>query len=55
VYPGEYICGLYSIEKTEAFDKWLRKLKDQRTKAKILFSIQRIETQGNFGDYEPVG
>ncbi|WP_159583725.1 type II toxin-antitoxin system RelE/ParE family toxin [Marinoscillum sp. 108] len=35
--------------------KWLRKLKDQRAKAKILFRIQRIEEQGNFGDCEPVG
>ena len=46
---------MYSIEKTGIFDKWLRKLKDQRTKAKILFRIQRIEENGNFGDCEPVG
>ncbi|VXD14326.1 putative addiction module killer protein [Marinoscillum sp. 108] len=30
-------------------------MKDQRAKAKILFRIQRIEEQGNFGDCEPVG
>ncbi len=46
---------MYSIEKTEVFDKWLRKLKDQRAKAKILFRIQRIEEYGNFGDCEPGG
>jgi len=46
---------MYSIEKTEVFDKWLKKLKDQRAKAKILFRIQRIQEQGNFGDCEPVG
>lgn len=46
---------MYSIEKTEVFDKWLRKLKDQRAKAKILFRIQRIEEKGSFGDCEPVG
>ncbi len=46
---------MYSVEKTDVFDKWLRKLKDQRAKAKILFRIQRIEKQGNFGDCEPVG
>lgn len=46
---------MYSIEKTSEFDKWLRKLKDQRAKAKILFRIQRIEEHGNFGDCEPVG
>jgi putative component of toxin-antitoxin plasmid stabilization module len=32
-----------SIEKTVAFDKWLRKRKDQCAKAKILFRIQSIE------------
>lgn len=46
---------MYSVEKTEVFDKWLRKLKDQRAKAKILFRIQRIQDQGNFGDCQPVG
>lgn len=46
---------MYSIEKTAVFDKWFRKLKDQRAKAKILFRIQRIEGKGNFGDCEPVG
>lgn len=46
---------MYSIEKTDEFDKWLRKLKDHRAKAKILFRIQRIEEHGNFGDCEPVG
>lgn len=46
---------MYSIEKTDEFDKWLRKLKDKRAKAKILFRIQRIEEHGNFGDCQPVG
>ncbi len=46
---------MYSIEKTGEFEKWFRKLKDNRAKAKILFRIQRIEEQGNFGDCEPLG
>jgi len=46
---------MYIIEKTDEFDKWLRKLKDFRAKAKILFRIQRIGQYGNFGDCEPVG
>jgi len=46
---------MYIIEKTDEFDKWLRKLKDIRAKTKILFRIQRIEQYGNFGDCEPVG
>jgi len=46
---------MYKIEKTDDFDKWLRKLKDLRAKAKILFRIQKIEIDEHFGDCEPVG
>lgn len=46
---------MYFIEKTVEFDKWLVKLKDLRAKAKILFRIQKIESDGHFGDCEPVG
>ncbi len=46
---------MYSIEKTDEFEKWFRKMKDKRAKAKILFRIQRIEEHENFGDCEPVG
>ncbi len=46
---------MYKIEKTDDFDKWLRKLKDLRAKAKILFRIQRIEYDEHFGDCDPVG
>lgn len=46
---------MYFIEKTAEFDKWLRKLRDLRAKAKILFRIQKIESDGHFGDCEPVG
>ncbi|MCF8349239.1 MAG: type II toxin-antitoxin system RelE/ParE family toxin, partial [Bacteroidales bacterium] len=45
----------YSIEKTVEFDKWFRKLKDLRAKAKILFRIQKIENDEHFGDCEQVG
>ena len=46
---------MYKIEKTDDFDKWLRKLKDLRAKANILFRIQKIEIDEHFGDCEPVG
>jgi putative addiction module killer protein len=46
---------MYIIEKTDEFDKWLRKLKDLRAKAKILFRIQKIESEKHFGNCEPVG
>ncbi|WP_242205464.1 type II toxin-antitoxin system RelE/ParE family toxin [Aestuariivivens insulae] len=42
-------------EKTSEFDKWIRKLKDLRAKAKIIFRIQKLETDGHFGDCKPVG
>ena len=46
---------MYLIEKTSEFDKWFRKLRDKKAKAKILIRIQRIEENGNFGDCQSVG
>lgn len=46
---------MYILEKTIEFDKWLRKLKDLRAKAKILFRLQKIEDDEHFGECEPVG
>lgn len=46
---------MYFIEKTAEFDKWLKKLKDLVAKAKILFRIQKLETEEHFGDCKPVG
>ena len=46
---------MYFIEKTVEFDKWLRKLRDLRAKAKILFRIQIIEREEHFGDCKPIG
>ncbi len=46
---------MYFIEKTVEFDKWLRKVRDLRAKAKILFRIQKIERDGHLGNYKPVG
>ena len=46
---------MYWIEKTVEFDKWLRKLKDLRAKAKILYRIQKLESEEYFGDCKPVG
>jgi putative addiction module killer protein len=42
-------------EKTSEFEKWIRKLKDIRAKSKILFRIQKLETDDHFGDCKPVG
>lgn len=42
-------------EKTSEFDKWIRKLKDFRAKSKILFRIQKLESDKHYGDCKPVG
>ena len=44
----------YEIEKTEIFDKWLRKLKDRPAAVAIIKRLGRAKL-GNFGDVEPVG
>ncbi len=45
---------MFLVEKTEEFDKWFRRLKDRKAKARILLRLQRIES-GNLGDNESVG
>lgn len=45
---------MYTIAKTDVFEEWLSKLRDQRGKAKIIIRIKRAEI-GNFGDCAPVG
>ena len=40
--------------RTEEFDEWLLKLRDQIAKARIITRIRSAE-EGNFGDCEPVG
>ena len=54
MYPLRYI-DMFFLEKTTEFEKWFRKLKDLKAKAKILFRIQKIEYDGHFGDCKPVG
>lgn len=46
---------MYFVEKTDEFEKWFRKLKDQKAKAKILFRIQKFEADEPFGDCKPIG
>lgn len=42
------------IEKTENFDKWLKKLRDRKAVLAIIARLARAKL-GNFGDVEPVG
>lgn len=45
---------MFSVLKTEIFDKWLSKLKNERAKARITARIRSAEL-GNLGDSAPVG
>lgn len=44
---------MYLIQRTGQFDKWLKKLRDLRGKAKILAKLKTVEL-GNLGDYKSV-
>lgn len=44
----------YEIEKTETFDKWLKKLRDRKAVVAIASRLDRAIT-GNFGDVVSVG
>jgi putative addiction module killer protein len=46
---------MITVEKTAVFDRWLRKLKDPQAKARILFRLQKLQSDGHLGDCEPVG
>jgi len=46
---------MFFIEKTTEFDSWLRKLKDLKAKARILFRIQKLEVDEHCGDCQSVG
>ena len=43
------------VQKTEEFDKWLKKLRDARAKALIDLRMRRIKTAGNLGDHKVFG
>jgi putative addiction module killer protein len=44
---------MYTVLRSDTFDKWLAKLKDTKGKARILARIRSAEL-GNLGDVKPV-
>jgi putative addiction module killer protein len=42
------------VRQTEIFTSWLRKLRDEKARARIQIRIRRLSL-GNFGDVKPVG
>lgn len=45
---------MFTILRTQEFDKWLISLKDEKGKARIVARIRSAEL-GNLGDVEPIG
>ena len=45
---------MLTVDRTDAFAKWLRKLKDRNARAIILNHIDRME-DGNIGDAKSIG
>jgi putative addiction module killer protein len=45
---------MIEVRQTDLFANWLRKLRDERVRARIQIRIRRLSL-GNFGDVRPVG
>ena len=45
---------MIEVRQTEVFADWLRRLRDENARARILVRIRRLSL-GNFGDVRPVG
>ena len=45
---------MIEVRQTDLFATWLRKLRDEQARARILIRIRRVSV-GNFGDVKPVG
>ena len=54
MYPVVYTSRVMEIRRTDEFDKWLKKLRDDQARFRILVRITRLSF-GNPGDVKPVG
>lgn len=45
---------MIEVRQTEVFADWLRRLRDERARARIQIRVRRLSL-GNFGDVKPVG
>lgn len=51
----EYIKLMsYALETTKQYDKWFGRIKESRTKIKLLARLSNLEN-GNFGDFKQLG
>ena len=44
----------YALETTKQYDKWFGRIKESRTKIKLLARLSNLEN-GNFGDFKQIG
>lgn len=52
MFPMGYIrTMIYTLRRTDQFDKWFSGLKDHGVKIKVLARLARVEN-GNFGDHK---
>ena len=49
-----YIVQMFEVERTDAFDGWLKGLKDSKGRTRIQARIDRL-ANGNAGDVAPIG
>ena len=45
---------MIEVRQTGVFSDWLRKLRDEKARSRILIRVRRLSL-GNFGDVKPVG
>ena len=50
----DYTSPMIEVLKSEAFARWIGKLKDRQAVARINARILRLSETGNFGDAKPV-
>jgi putative addiction module killer protein len=49
-----YSLQVIEVRQTEVFSNWIRQLRDNKARFRILVRIRRLSL-GNFGDVKPVG
>ena len=49
-----YTMIMFTVARSAIFDRWLRRLRDDRAVVLITARLERV-VQGNIGDYRPVG
>jgi putative addiction module killer protein len=54
LYPVGYFFPVIALRQTPEFDRWIAGLRDREAILRIRTRIHRL-TQGNEGDYKPIG